>query len=74
MAMTSNKRTYQVVQLISLLSVGFGSLTVLGYIVGNPLLYAWSKGNPMALNTSICFVLQGISLFLVSRRLFYTVK
>ena len=72
--MTTKTATYQFIQFISLIISGIGGLTIAGYVSNNPKLYAWSGAIPMALNSAICFVLVGMSIFLISRRLFYTVK
>lgn len=72
--MTTRKSTYQIIQLIALAISGIAALTICGYISGNPKLYAWFLDNPMALNTSVCFLLTGVSIFMLARRVFYTIK
>lgn len=44
-----------------------GLIAVFGYIIGNPSLYFYIENisTAMALNTSICFVLLGVGLFII---------
>lgn len=72
--MTSKQLTFQLIQIISLATSGIGALTLAGYLAGSPFLYAWSGIIPMAINTAVCFVLQGICLFLLARRSYYNIK
>lgn len=61
---TQNK----LIQLTGLASVCLGSLTICGYIVGNPDFYTWSLGIPMPLNSAIGFVALGTAVFLIGRQ------
>ena len=72
--MTTKKITYQFIQIISLATICIGALTVCGYMINDPRFYIWSGNIPMALNTAIACILQGISTFLLSRRIFYTIN
>lgn len=65
--MTSHKITYQVVQLLGLCGILIGSLTICGYMVGNPTLYTWSGWIGMALNTAVAVTLYGLAIYLIGR-------
>ena len=43
-----------------------GMLTIVGYIIDRKELYTWSGGNAMALGAGICFVITGVSVFLIA--------
>lgn len=67
--MNKNRMIFICVQLIGLFWVGTGTLTILGYIAGDPPLYTWSGSIGMALNTAILFGLGGVALYIIGKNL-----
>ena len=48
---------------VCIFTIGLAALT--GYLFDVPAMYTWSP-TPMAINTAVCFVLEGIVLFLLT--------
>lgn len=67
--MTKNKIIFRTVQLFGMACSFIGSLTVCGYIAGNPTLYTWAGDQGMALNTAIIFTLQGAALYIIGHNM-----
>jgi hypothetical protein len=57
------------IQLLGLLSVAIGLLTILGYAAGDPGLYTWFGDNGQAYNTAVTDILQGLALYLIGCKL-----
>lgn len=67
--MIKNKTTYKVIQVLGLLSACIGSLTICGYLAGNPTLYTWAGNSGMSLAAAVADILQGTALYIIGERL-----
>ncbi len=72
--LTTKLITFQIVQLMGLITALIGVLTIAGYISGSPILYTWNTAHPMAINTSICVIFSGASTFLLGRGMYHKVN
>jgi len=51
---------------VAILTVGVAAC--IGYAIDNPLMYDWGKINhPMALGTSVCFVMIGVAFLIITK-------
>ncbi len=55
------------IKIFGLVTFAIGMSTVCGYISGSENLYHWGKGVPMAINTGIAFLSEGIAIILIAR-------
>lgn len=58
----------KLLQLLGLLNMGIGGLSISGYISGTPQLYLWAGEDGMALNSAILFFMQGIVFYIVGQK------
>jgi hypothetical protein len=58
----------EMIKICGMLVFLIGFISLVGYIAGKTILFSWTQP-PMAINTSIAFVLTGIGLFLSGLKL-----
>jgi len=60
---------YLIIQLFSFICIAIGVTAFIGHLSNTEWLYRWNKETGMAINASIIFIINGISIFLIGEEL-----